>query len=463
MKREQFSSRLGFILISAGCAIGLGNVWRFPYIVGAYGGAAFVLIYVLFLLILGLPIIVMEFAVGRASQKSAALSFDVLEPKGTKWHLEKYFAMAGNYILMMFYTTVAGWMILYFLKMAKGDFAGLNAEEVGGVFGEMLSDPVTMGIFMVIVVIVGFGICAMGLQKGVEGITKIMMVCLLVLMVILAANSVMMKNSAPGLEFYLKPDFKKLMMDGNGNISMGSLGESVFAALGQAFFTLSIGIGALAIFGSYIGKEKRLTGEAVSVMVLDTMVAFMSGLIIFPACFAYNIDAGQGPSLIFITLPNVFNHMSGGRLWGTLFFLFMSFAAMSTVIAVFQNIVSFATDLTGCSVKKAVVYNLIAVIILSIPCVLGFNVWGGFMPLGDGSTVLDLEDFIVSNNLLPLGSLVYLAFCTSRYGWGFDNFLAEANAGNGIKFPRAVRFYVSYILPVIVLVIFLQGYWSKFI
>ncbi|MEY8336424.1 sodium-dependent transporter [Lachnospiraceae bacterium 62-35] len=463
MKREQFSSRLGFILISAGCAIGLGNVWRFPYIVGAYGGAAFVLIYILFLLLLGLPIIVMEFAVGRASQKSAALSFDVLEPKGSKWHWEKYFAMAGNYLLMMFYTTVAGWMVLYFFKMAKGDFTGLDAESVGGVFNDMLGNPLIMGIFMVLIVVVCFGICAMGLQKGVEGITKIMMVCLLLLMVVLAAHSVMMENSAPGLEFYLKPDFKKLMIGSDGSISIHSLGESIFAALGQAFFTLSIGIGALAIFGSYIGKEKRLTGEAVSVMVLDTLVALMSGLIIFPACFAYHVDAGQGPALIFVTLPNVFNHMAGGRLWGSLFFLFMSFAAMSTVIAVFQNIVSFAMDLMGCTVQKAVLYNIIAVIILSIPCVLGFNVWSGFMPLGPGSTVLDLEDFLVSNNLLPLGSLVYLAFCTSRYGWGFDKFLEEANAGEGMKFPRCVRFYVTYILPIIVLAIFFQGYWSKFL
>ena len=462
MGREKFSSRLGFILISAGCAIGLGNVWRFPYIVGEYGGAAFVLIYVLFLLILGLPILVMEFAVGRASQKSAALSFDVLEPKGTKWHLEKYFAMAGNYLLMMFYTTVAGWMILYFCKMAKGDFTGLDSDGIAAEFNNMLADPVIMGIFMVLVVVACFGICAMGLQKGVEGITKIMMVFLLALIIVLAGHSVFMENSGPGLKFYLMPDFGKLMEEADGTFSMRSLGESVFAAMGQAFFTLSIGIGAIAIFGSYIGKERRLTGEAINIMVLDTFVAFMSGLIIFPACFAYNIDAGQGPSLIFITLPNVFNHMAGGRFWGSLFFLFMAFAATSTVIAVFQNIVSFATDLTNCSVKKAVCINIFVVILLSIPCVLGFNLWSGFAPLGEGSTVLDFEDFLVSNNLLPLGSLVYLAFCTSRYGWGFKNFLAEANAGEGIKFPAAVRVYVSYILPLIVLFVFFQGYWSKF-
>lgn len=454
MGREKFSSRLGFILISAGCAIGLGNVWRFPYIVGQYGGAAFVLIYAVFLVLLGLPIIVMEFAVGRASQKSAALSFDVLEPKGSKWHIEKWFAMAGNYILMMFYTTVAGWLFLYFVKMAAGDFVGLDADGVAGEFGAMLSNPSLMIGFMVLCVVFCFSICAMGLQGGVEKITKLMMVSLLVLMVVLAVNSVRMEGSRPGLEFYLKPDFNKIKEAG--------IGEVVFAALGQSFFTLSIGIGALAIFGSYIGKERRLTGEAISVTILDTLVAFMAGLIIFPACFAYNIEPGQGPSLIFITLPNVFNNMPGGRFWGTLFFLFMSFAAASTVIAVFQNIVSFATDLTGCSVKKAVVVNMIAVTLLSLPCVLGFNVWSGVTPFGPGSTILDLEDFIVSNNLLPLGSLVYLLFCTSRYGWGFKNFTKEANEGKGIKFPAWARIYVSYVIPLVVLYIFFQGYWAKF-
>lgn len=454
MGREKFSSRLGFILISAGCAIGLGNVWRFPYIVGQYGGAAFVLIYAIFLLVLGLPIIIMEFAVGRASQKSVALSFDVLEPKGSKWHIEKWFAMAGNYLLMMFYTTVSGWLVLYFLKMAKGDFKGLDAEKVSLQFGTMLSNPALMMIFMVITVILCFSVCAMGLQGGVERITKIMMVSLLVLMVVLAANSIMMEGSRTGLEFYLKPDFNRIQETG--------LGEVIFAALGQAFFTLSIGIGALAIFGSYIGKQRRLTGEAISVTLLDTLVAFMAGLIIFPACFAYNIKPDQGPALIFVTLPNVFNNMPAGQVWGTLFFLFMSFAAFSTVIAVFQNIVSFATDLTGCSIKKAVIVNMVMIILLSIPCVLGFNVWSFIQPLGAGSTILDFEDFLVSNNLLPLGSLVYLLFCTSRYGWGFKNFLAEANEGEGINFPQWVRTYVSYGIPVIVLIIFFQGYWAKF-
>ena len=454
MEREKFSSRLGFILISAGCAIGLGNVWRFPYIVGEYGGAAFVLVYLVFLLILGLPIVIMEFAVGRASRKSAAVSFDVLEPKGSRWHLTKYPAMAGNYILMMFYTTVGGWMLLYFFKMLMGDFTGLEAEAVAGEFNTMLGNPVLMGSFMVVVVLLCFGVCAMGLQQGVERITNVMMVCLLGLMVVLAVHSMILPGGGPGLEFYLKPDFGKMKEAG--------LGDAVFAALGQSFFTLSIGIGALAIFGSYIGKERSLTGEAVSVALLDTMVAFMAGLIIFPACFAYQIESTAGPSLIFITLPNVFNHMAGGRIWGTMFFLFMSFAAFSTIIAVFQNIISFATDLTGCSVRKAVAWNIVAIIILSVPCVLGFNLWSGFAPLGEGSTVLDLEDFILSNNLLPIGSMLYLLFCTSRYGWGFKNFMAEANEGEGIHFPAWARIYVSYILPLIVLGIFIQGYASKF-
>ena len=454
MQREKFSSRLGFILISAGCAIGLGNVWRFPYIVGKYGGAAFVLVYLLFLLILGLPIMVMEFSVGRASKASAALSFDRLEPEGTKWHWYKYGAMAGNYLLMMFYTTIGGWMIQYFLKMVSGKFEGLDADGVSGVFGEMLGQPVSMATFMVFAVVACFIICAKGLQKGVEKITKAMMLLLLALMFILAIRAVTLPGASEGLKFYLYPDFGKLVEYG--------LFEAVFAAMGQAFFTLSLGIGAIAIFGSYIGKERSLSGEAICVTTLDTFVALLAGLIIFPSCFAYGVDPGEGPSLIFITLPNVFNSMSGGRIWGSLFFLFMIFAAASTIIAVFENIISFAIDLTGCSRKKAVICNAIAIIILSLPCVLGFNLWSGFMPFGAGSNVLDLEDFIVSNNLLPLGSLVYLLFCTSRYGWGWKNFLAEADAGEGIKFPKWTRVYVSYILPLIVLFIFVQGYLSKF-
>ena len=455
MQREKFGSRLGFILISAGCAIGLGNVWRFPYITGKYGGAAFVLIYLVFLVLLGLPIMVMEFAVGRASQASVAMSFDRLEPLGTKWHWYKWFGMAGNYLLMMFYTTIGGWILLYVFKMAGGEFEGKNADEIAGVFGNLMEKPGLMTICMILVVAVCFGIVCMGLQKGVEKITKKMMLLLLALMVILAIRSATLPGAGEGIRFYLLPDFKKAAESG--------MKEVIFAAMGQSFFTLSLGIGAIAIFGSYIDKKRRLTGEAVCVTILDTCVALIAGMIIFPACFAFGVQPDSGPSLVFITLPNIFNSMSGGRIWGTLFFLCMLFAAASTVIAVFENIIAFAMDLTNCSRAKAVVINLIAIVILSLPCILGFNVLSGFQPLGAGSNVLDLEDFIVSNNLLPLGSLVYLLFCTSRYGWGWKKFCEEANAGEGIKFPKWTRIYVSYILPLIVLFIFVQGYWSKFV
>lgn len=454
MKREKFGSRLGFILISAGCAIGLGNVWRFPYITGQYGGAAFVLIYLFFLLILGLPIMVMEFSVGRASQASAALSFDRLEPKGSKWHWYKFGAMAGNYLLMMFYTTIGGWMLLYFGKMAAGQFDGLNAEEIAGEFAALTANPGLMTVCMILVVSICFGICSKGLQKGVEKITKVMMLMLFCLMVILAIRSVTLVGATEGLRFYLFPDF--------GKVKEASIMDVVFAAMGQSFFTLSLGIGAIAIFGSYIDKKRSLTGEAVCVTVLDTVVALIAGLIIFPACFAFGVNPDSGPSLIFITLPNIFNSMSGGRFWGTLFFLCMFFAAASTIIAVFENIISFAMDLTGCSRKKAVLINWIAIIVLSLPCILGFNVWSGVSLMGEGKNILDFEDFLVSNNLLPLGSLVYLLFCTSRYGWGWENFCREANAGEGIRFPKWTRVYVSYILPLIVLFIFVQGYWALF-
>ncbi len=456
-EREKFSSRLGFILISAGCAVGLGNVWKFPYITGMYGGAAFVLIYLFFLVALGLPIMVMEFSVGRASQKSAAKSFDVLEPKGTKWHLYGYGAMIGNYMLMMFYTTVGGWMVSYAVKMIKGDFVALNTDGVSNKFSEMLANPTEQILFMVIVVLMSFFICSFGLQNGVERITKVMMTCLFLIILILIVRSVTLSGALEGLKFYLIPDFKRVVENG--------LGEAVFAAMGQAFFTLSLGIGAIAIFGSYIDKEYTLAGEALNVGILDTLVAFLSGLIIFPACFAFGISPDQGPGLVFITLPNVFNQMPAGRIWGTLFFVFLSFAAISTVIAVFQNIIAFAEDLWGWSLKKAIGVNLILVTILSLPCVFGFNLWSGFEPFGAGTTIQDLEDFIVSNTLLPLGSLVYLLFCVSRYGWGWNNFIKEANTGKGLKFPTQnwVRVYVTYILPLIVLGIFIQGYWSKFV
>lgn len=452
--RERFSSRLGFILISAGCAVGLGNVWRFPYITGQYGGAAFVLVYLIFLVLLGLPIMVMEFSVGRASQKSAARSFHVLEPAGTKWHLQGYACMAGNYLLMMFYTTVGGWMAAYIFKTLTGEFKGLDSDGVAAVFNDMLARPGYMTFWMVLVVLLSFFICSLGLQKGVERITKAMMSCLFLILLILCIRSVTLPGASEGLRFYLIPDFTRFTENGVGN--------TIFAAMGQAFFTLSLGIGAMAIFGSYIGKDHTLTGETINICLLDTLVAFLAGLIIFPSCFAFDVDPGQGPGLVFITLPNIFNQMVGGRIFGVLFFVFMTFAAQSTIIAVFENIISFSMDLFGTSRKKTVLINGIAIILLSLPCVFGFNIWSGFQPMGAGSTIQDLEDFIVSNNLLPLGSMVYLLFCTSRYGWGWKNFLAEADTGKGVKFPAWARVYVSYILPLIVLFIFIMGYYQKF-
>ena len=454
MKREKFGTRLGFILISAGCAIGLGNVWRFPYITGQYGGAAFVLIYLACLVLLGLPIMIMEFSVGRASQASIALAFDRLEPKGTKWHWYKFFGIAGNYLLMMFYTTIGGWLLLYIFKMGAGGFEGMDTAQIETEFGELMGEPVLMTVLMIIVVVLCFGVCRLGLQKGVEGITKVMMVLLFIMLIILAVRSILLPGAGEGLRFYLLPDFGKMKEAG--------IMEVISAAMGQSFFTLSLGIGAMAIFGSYIDKKRTLPGEAIYITILDTCVAFTSGLIIFPASFAFGVNPDSGPNLIFITLPNIFNSMAGGRIWGAVFFICMFFAAASTIIAVFENIIAFAMDLTGCSRGKAVAVNLVAIIVLSMPCVLGYNLLSGFEPFGPGSAILDLEDFIVSNNLLPLGSLIYVLFCTSRYGWGWNNFLKEANTGEGPKFPKAVRIYVTYIVPLIVLFLFLQGYWSKF-
>ena len=454
MKREKFSSRLGFILISAGCAIGLGNVWRFPYISGKYGGAAFVLIYLFFLAILGLPIMVMEFAVGRASQKSIATSFNVLEKKGSKWHVYRYFGMAGNYLLMMFYTTIGGWMLQYFFKMAKGDFVGLNAEQISRVFGEVSTSKNSMIFWMFVIVVLGFLVCSLGLQNGVEKITKVMMVVLLALMLVLAVRSCTLDGASEGLKFYLLPDFKKLT---EYNVT-----EVVFAAMGQAFFTLSLGIGALAIFGSYIGKEQSLFGESIRVCILDTFVAIFAGLIIFPACSAFGVNADSGPSLIFVTLPNIFSNMAGGQLWGSLFFLFMSFAAFSTVIAVFEGIIACFMDMTGVSRKKSCYINIIIMIILSLPCALGFNILSGVNPLGAGSTILDLEDFLVSDLILPIGSLIYLLFCVCKNGWGWDNFIKEANTGKGIKLSSKLKIYLTYVLPLLIIFKFIIGLKARF-
>lgn len=454
MEREKLGSRLGFILLSAGCAIGIGNVWRFPYVAGKYGGGAFVLFYLFFLVVMGVPVMTMEFAVGRASRKSIIKSYTALEKKGQKWHLHGYLGMAGNYLLMMFYTTVAGWMLYYFYQMLTGRFVGKSTEQVSGMFVDMLGNPVIMTVAMAIVVIAGIMVCSLGLQRGVERMTKVMMIALLVIMLVLAGNSLLLNGGTEGLKFYLLPDFNRMLEVG--------IVDTIVAAMNQAFFTLSLGIGAMAIFGSYIGKDRSLLGESVSIAVLDTFVAVVAGLIIFPACFSFGIDLDSGPSLIFITLPNVFNAMPGGRIWGTLFFVFMAFAAFSTVLAVFENIISCGMDLFGFSRKKSCVVNLAALLVLSMPCVLGYNIWSGFQPLGGGSSVLDLEDFVVSNLILPFGSLCYLLFCVTRWGWGFDKYLAEANEGKGMKMPRWIRGYVTWVLPVLLLALMIQGIWSKF-
>lgn len=453
--REKLKSRLGFILISAGCAIGIGNVWKFPYMAGQGGGGAFVLFYILFLVILGVPIMTMEFAVGRASQKSPVRAYQVLEKPGQKWHIHGYITLIGCYLLMMFYTTVAGWMLHYFYLTVTGKFEGMDTEQVTGVFSEMLGQPLGMTFWMVLVVVIGVLVCSMGLQNGLERITKVMMIALLAIMVILALNSFTMKGAKEGLSFYLIPDLERMK-------EVGVI-KTIVSAMNQAFFTLSLGIGAMAIFGSYIGKERTLLGESINVAVLDTFVAITSGLIIFPACFTFHVDQTSGPSLIFMTLPNIFNHISMGRLWGSLFFIFMAFAAFSTVLAVFENIISCGMELTGWSRRKSSLINMAAIILLSLPCVLGYNIWtwDGFEIFG--GSVLDFEDFLVSNILLPLGSLVYLLFCVTKYGWGWENFIREANTGKGVKMQEWMRVYLTYILPLIVIFIFAFGIYDKFL
>lgn len=449
MKREKLGSRMGFILLSAGCAIGIGNVWRFPYVAGMNGGGMFVLIYLFFLIVMGIPVMTMEFAVGRASRKSIIKSFTELEKPGQKWHIHGYIGMAGNYILMMFYTTVAGWMLYYFYQTLMGKFEGKNTEQVAGMFSDMLGNPLILTVVMLIVVAAGILICSAGLQNGVERITKVMMTLLLLVIVVLAVHSMTLEGGIDGLKFYLLPDVGRMKEVGIMNV--------VTAAMNQAFFTLSLGMGSMAIFGSYIDKKRTLLGESVNIAVLDTFVAIVAGLIIFPTCFAFGINPDSGPSLIFITLPNIFNNMAGGRVWGTLFFIFMTFAAFSTIIAVFENIISCGMDLFGWSRKKSCLINLIALAVLSLPCVFGFNLWSAFQPLGDGTAVLDLEDFIVSNLILPIGSLCYVLFCVTRYGWGFDKYINEANTGEGLKIPRGLRIYLTYILPVLLFVLIVQG------
>lgn len=449
MERESFKSRLGFILVSAGCAIGIGNVWRFPYVAGENGGGLFVLLYLVFLVLMGIPVLTMELAVGRASRKSAVLGYKKLEKPKSKWHIHGWFCMFGCYLLMMYYTTVSGWMTSYFYKFATGTFeSGMTSEQVSGVFSQLQSNPIEMVIWMAIITILGFLVCSRGIQKGIEKVSKVMMIALLVLILALAVNSILLSGAGEGLKFYLVPDFEKVSEIGIGNI--------VSAAMNQSFFTLSLGIAAMEIFGSYMSKDDTLPGESVKICALDTFVAIMAGLIIFPACFSYGVEPDQGPALIFITLPNVFVNMAGGRIWGTLFFLFMTFACFSTIIAVFENIISFCIDMFGISRTKSVIINAVIILIASLPCVFGFNIWSGFELFGQN--VLGMEDFLVSNILLPVGSLIYLLFCVTKFGWGFDNYLTECNTGKGMKFARFLKPYFQFVLPILVLIVLVQGF-----
>ena len=449
MERESFKSRLGFILVSAGCAIGIGNVWRFPYVAGENGGGLFVLLYLVFLVLMGIPVLTMELAVGRASRKSAVLGYKKLEKPKSKWHIHGWFCMLGCYLLMMYYTTVSGWMTSYFYKFATGTFeSGMTSEQVSGVFSQLQSNPIEMVIWMAIITILGFLVCSRGIQKGIEKVSKVMMIALLVLILALAVNSILLSGAGEGLKFYLVPDFEKVSEIGIGNI--------VSAAMNQSFFTLSLGIAAMEIFGSYMSKDDPLPGESVKICALDTFVAIMAGLIIFPACFSYGVEPDQGPALIFITLPNVFVNMAGGRIWGTLFFLFMTFACFSTIIAVFENIISFCIDMFKISRTKSVIINAVIILIASLPCVFGFNIWSGFELFGQN--VLGIEDFLVSNILLPVGSLIYLLFCVTKFGWGFDNYLTECNTGKGMKFARFLKPYFQFVLPILVLIVLVQGF-----
>ena len=449
MKRESFKSRLGFLLVSAGCAIGIGNVWRFPYVTGQNGGGIFVLFYLIFLVIMGLPVLTMELAVGRASRKSAVLGYKALEKKGSKWHIHGWVAIFGCCMLMMYYTTVSGWMVTYFFKFLTGSFkSGMTTEDTAQAFSNLLGDPKQMAFWMILTVVVGFLVCSRGLQNGLEKISKFMMTALLLLIVVLAVHSLTLSNAAEGVKFYLVPNTEAVAAVGLKNV--------ITAAMNQAFFTLSLGVAAMEIFGSYMGKDHTLAGEGVRICALDTFVAIMAGLIIFPACFSYNVEVNAGPSLIFITLTNVFINMSGGRIWGSLFFLFMTFASFSTVIAVFENIMSFCMDMFGWSRNKAALINCIVILIASLPCVLGYNVWSNLHLIG-GRDVLDSEDFIVSNLLLPIGSLIYLLFCVTKWGWGFEKYCEEANTGDGIKISKKLRPYFQFILPILIVFILIQG------
>lgn len=449
MERENFKSKLGFILVSAGCAIGIGNVWRFPFVTGQNGGGIFVLLYLLFLVIMGIPVLTMELAIGRASKKSAVLAYKKLEKPKSKWHIHGWFCILGCYLLMIYYTPVSGWMLSYFFKFATGTFeSGITAEQVGNVFSNLMSNPVEMIIWMAVMAIAGFFVCSKGIQNGIEKVSKVMMILLLALIIILAINSLTLSGAAEGIKFYLVPDLEKVQSIGIGHI--------ITSAMSQAFFTLSLGIASMEILGSYMTREKTLPSESIKICILDTFVAITAGLIIFPACFSYGVEPNQGPALIFVTLPNVFVNMAGGRIWGTLFFMFMTFACFSTVIAVFENLISFCIDMFNMSRTKSVIINAIIMLIGCLPCIFGFNLLSGFNILGKG--VLDIEDFAVSNILLPVGAFLYSLFCSTKFGWGFDGYLNECNQGEGIKFPRFFKPYIKYVLPVLVLIVFISGF-----
>lgn len=449
MERENFKSKLGFILVSAGCAIGIGNVWRFPFVTGQNGGGIFVLLYLLFLVIMGIPVLTMELAIGRASKKSAVLAYKKLEKPKSKWHIHGWFCILGCYLLMIYYTPVSGWMLSYFFKFATGTFeSGMTAEQVGNVFSNLMSNPVEMIIWMAVMAIAGFFVCSKGIQNGIEKVSKVMMILLLALIIILAINSLTLSGAAEGIKFYLVPDLEKVQSIGIGHI--------ITSAMSQAFFTLSLGIASMEILGSYMTREKTLPSESIKICILDTFVAITAGLIIFPACFSYGVEPNQGPALIFVTLPNVFVNMAGGKIWGTLFFMFMTFACFSTVIAVFENLISFCIDMFNMSRTKSVIINAIIMLIGCLPCIFGFNLLSGFNILGKG--VLDIEDFAVSNILLPVGAFLYSLFCSTKFGWGFDGYLNECNQGEGIKFPRFFKPYIKYVLPVLVLIVFISGF-----
>ncbi len=446
--RESFKSRLGFLLVAAGCAIGIGNVWRFPFMVGKNGGAIFVLFYAIFLLILGIPILTMELAVGRASKKSSVRAFESLEPKGSKWHWHGWACMAGCSILMMYYTTVSGWMTGFFCKYLCGTFEGKTGEATGQVFSSMINSPIELASLMALIVIGGTVVCSFKINSGLERVSKFMMGSLFILILILAGNSCLLPNASKGLDFYLMPNIETAKSIGWTTI--------ISEAMNQAFFTLSVGIGSMEIFGSYMSKRHTLASESLRISLLDTFVAFSAGLIIFPACFSYGVKPDAGPALLFNALPQVFAHMPGGRLWGTLLFLFMAFASFTTVIAVFENIIASFMDHFGWSRIKASLINGAIILAGSMPCVLGFNVLKDYNPL-PGMNILDAEDFIVSTFLLPFGACVFLFFCVTRWGWGFKNYLTEANTGEGFKIPSWARYYFRFLLPLVILFILFNG------